>query len=188
MGADPKRLFPELYTSSITARLYSVAARDFPGKAPNAYPEYTHPGGPNTYEGSAPDFWTSGFFPGLLYSLLERHVARPTIDTLGPLSEETWRTLADHWTDPLAASLGRIKDHDAGFMAIPFLKRYHLYGGEETRDVLVKAATRLRDRFDERVGCIRSWDVCRNVPVQYMHTEDADMSSDLRHETIPLRT
>lgn len=38
---------------------------------PILYPEYTKPGG-NKYVYRDLEFWTSGFFPGSLYLLLER--------------------------------------------------------------------------------------------------------------------
>lgn len=48
--------------------------------------------------------------------------------------------------------------HDLGFMVYDsFGKAWELTGEQSYRDVVVEAARTLATRFDERVGCIRSW-------------------------------
>jgi hypothetical protein len=42
-----------------------------------------------------------------------------------------------------------------------FQKDYELTGNDRSFQTLVTAAESLASRYDERVGAIRSWDVCR---------------------------
>ncbi|KAL1598055.1 hypothetical protein SLS60_008543 [Paraconiothyrium brasiliense] len=62
----------ELYTPSVQAKIWSIAAKGLElSSPPTLYPEYTMPGGTHYIYRKA-DFWTSGFFPGSLHLLLER--------------------------------------------------------------------------------------------------------------------
>ncbi|KAJ4294224.1 hypothetical protein N0V90_007914 [Kalmusia sp. IMI 367209] len=62
----------KLYDPSVEAKIWGVAVKgtqqDLP---PMLFPEYTRPGNVS-YVYRELDFWTSGFFPGSLYLLLER--------------------------------------------------------------------------------------------------------------------
>lgn len=50
---------------------------------PTLYPEYTAPGG-TSYVSREFDFWTSGFFPGSLYLILERQRKYPQFVSPSP--------------------------------------------------------------------------------------------------------
>lgn len=76
----PLDALPEIYSSSITARLYAVASRVI--GPPTSYPEYIHPHGAHNYVSSAPKFWTLGFFLRLLWIVAERQAHYLDIDNL----------------------------------------------------------------------------------------------------------
>ncbi|KAF3356918.1 hypothetical protein VdG1_03476 [Verticillium dahliae VDG1] len=61
-----------LYSPQVTAKIWGIAQQGFNSpNPPTLFPEYTKPGG-TKYVYRELDFWTSGFFPGSLYLLLER--------------------------------------------------------------------------------------------------------------------
>lgn len=66
------KFISELYTSSVEAKIWSVASKQLVGpNPPSFFPEYTKPEGVS-YVYRHHEFWTSGFFPGCLHLLLER--------------------------------------------------------------------------------------------------------------------
>lgn len=80
-------VLPELYAPSVEAKLWAVASKHLDGPSPpTLYPEYTRPGG-TEYVYRELGFWTSGFFPGSLYLLLERR--RKYAHRLGEVTEST---------------------------------------------------------------------------------------------------
>jgi unsaturated chondroitin disaccharide hydrolase len=91
-------------------------------------------------------WWTSGFFPGSLWTLYEfsgdtslkdRAVART-----GTVEREKWNNT----------------DHDIGFKVFcSFGNGYRLTQNHEYRSVILTAAKTLTTRFNPRVGCIQSW-------------------------------
>ena len=90
--------------------------------------------------------WCSGFYPGLLWQMYQwSHDDFWRRQAVG----ETWRLQDNQWN---------ASSHDLGFMMhIPFGTAWRLTGERSYRDVVVQAARTLATRFDERVGCIRSW-------------------------------
>lgn len=90
--------------------------------------------------------WCSGFYPGLLWQMYQwTHDDFWRRQAVG----ETWRLQDNQWN---------ASSHDLGFMMhIPFGTAWRLTGERSYRDVVVQAARTLATRFDERVGCIRSW-------------------------------
>ncbi|KAF2116651.1 Six-hairpin glycosidase-like protein [Lophiotrema nucula] len=122
-------------------------------------PEYVEPGG-ERYVNSPADFWTSGFFPGSLYILRERQIRYPGrfSTSLHPLK---LRYACKWWTASLHKQASRTDTHDLGFLIQPWAQRgWELNQDVECFNSLVTAANALASRFDERVGCIRSWDTC----------------------------
>ncbi|KAJ7844981.1 Six-hairpin glycosidase-like protein [Mycena leptocephala] len=140
----------ELYAESNVARLWEVAQRLDPA---HGYPEYTTAGGPNAYEYSPKEFWTSGFFPGSLW-LLRRRAALQ--------NNTTWERAIQKWSHPLQSVCATLTDtHDLGaFSVSSFSTSICLHGTPEAKEVLLAAASNLAARFDKRVGTIRSWDTC----------------------------
>ena len=90
--------------------------------------------------------WCAGFYPGVLWQMYQL--------TRNPF----WREQAATNTWLMEAVKNDGSSHDLGFMMYcSFGKAYELTGQKEYRDVVVQAARTLASRFDEKVGCIRSW-------------------------------
>ena len=92
-------------------------------------------------------WWTSGFFPGVLWLLYEA----------------SGDTLLRHYAEDYTARVEReqyTKDnHDVGFMLYcSFGNGYRLTGNEHYKQVLLTGAASLSTRYRDRVGLIRSWD------------------------------
>jgi hypothetical protein len=117
---------------------------------------------------SSYEFWTSGFFPGSLFLLLERHrkytrIAPDTCSTLISQPHELQLSFACQWWSMILHQNAHRKDtHDLGFMIQPWARlAWDLHHDQRAYSSLVTAAYSLANRFDDTVGCIRSWDVCK---------------------------
>ena len=90
--------------------------------------------------------WTEGFYPGCLWYLYEY------------TQKEEWKNAAIRWTEPLEPLKKLTNHHDIGFlMYCSFGNAYRLTGNEAYKDVLVESARSLCTRFNEKIGCIESW-------------------------------
>ena len=90
--------------------------------------------------------WCCGFFPGELWQMYQYS------------HDQFWREQAVSNTWPIERVKLHGGSHDLGFMVYDsFGKAWELTGEQSYRDVVVKAAKTLISRFDEKVGCIRSW-------------------------------
>jgi unsaturated chondroitin disaccharide hydrolase len=95
---------------------------------------------------TAASMWTSGFFPGCLWSLYEM------------TGETDYLAWAVQWTEGLA-SQAATSNMDLGFMImLSYEYGYRLTGNPEYPPVILQAAESLAGRYDPDVGCIRSWD------------------------------
>ncbi|HCY41881.1 MAG TPA: glucuronyl hydrolase [Prolixibacteraceae bacterium] len=91
--------------------------------------------------------WCSGFFAGCLWEMY------------GSTGDKHWRESAIRFTEPLEDQKLNGKTHDMGFkMMNTFGKGYELTGDKNYRDILVQSAKTLITRYNEKIGCIRSWD------------------------------
>lgn len=146
----------QLLGESTVAKVWGVASKNLnDDKPPTKYPEYAY----GKYEYKDIEYWTSGFFPGSLYALLERSEKFPSsfpVDKLNPLKLQY---ASRWWSASLVKESTRANTHDLGFLFCPsFIREHELYGTLESLEVLINAANGLASRFDEKVGCIRSWD------------------------------
>lgn len=133
---------------------------------PFAYPELVPQSGPHEghYQSREIDFWTSGFFPGCIYTILERLIKYP--NSLGSNELPSLRTLRQNfeqagltWSDPLQAQSKRSDTHDLGFMIMPHMRpRWESYHDCQALEVIITAAESLASRFDPKLLAIRSWD------------------------------
>ena len=90
--------------------------------------------------------WCCGFFAGELWQMYQYS------------QDPFWRQQAVSNTWPIERVKLNGGSHDLGFMVYDsFGKAWELTGEQSYRDVVVEAARTLATRFDERVGCIRSW-------------------------------
>ena len=90
--------------------------------------------------------WCCGFLSGELWQMYQYS------------HDPFWREQAVSNTWPLERVKLHGGSHDLGFMVYnSFGKAWELTGEQSYRDVVMTAARTLSKRFDERVGCIRSW-------------------------------
>ena len=120
---------------------------------------------PRTFQGdtlvtSDIGWWTSGFYPGVLWMVFEQ------------TGDETFRDLAVKHTLPLAGLLDRETDHDIGFQLMcsfgKMVKDCHFERSREISPeaVLARGADKLAARFVPEAGVIRSWNWgAWNIPV-----------------------
>ena len=90
--------------------------------------------------------WCCGFFSGELWQMYQYS------------HDPFWREQAVSNTWPIEQVKLNAGSHDLGFMVYnSFGKAWELTGEQSYRDVVVQAARTLITRYDETVGCIRSW-------------------------------
>lgn len=115
------------------------------------------------------DFWTSGFFPGILYLLLERLHKYPkkyhsdVHSRKRPISLHSLklRHACAWWSENMHSQAARSDTHDVGFMIQPWAQlSWELERSERAFQSMITAANALASRYDERVRSLRSWDVC----------------------------
>ena len=91
--------------------------------------------------------WTSGFFPGVLWQLYD-HSGNPAI-----------KEAAEKWTAYIEKEKWDDHTHDLGFkLYCSFGKGYHITDNQEYKDIVVQASKTLIERYNKKVGAIRSWD------------------------------
>ena len=125
---------------------------------------------PRTFQGdtlvtSDIGWWTSGFYPGVLWEIFKE------------TGDERFRDLAIKHTRPLAGLLDRETDHDIGFQLMGSYGNWwvsdlatednrDVLPLDEIKDVLEKGVKKLAGRFLPETGVIRSWNGARwNYPV-----------------------
>ncbi|MCO7124726.1 glycoside hydrolase family 88 protein [Sporolactobacillus shoreicorticis] len=114
------------------------------------------------YQCEAPQWWTAGFWPGILWT-----VYRETNDAA---LKETAQA-CEREMDPLLSDVERI-DHDAGFMwTLTSVANYKLTHNEASRRRALLAASLLMARFNPQGNFIRAWNEwairsdCRGVAI-----------------------
>jgi unsaturated chondroitin disaccharide hydrolase len=91
--------------------------------------------------------WTSGFFAGNLWYMYEL------------TGDKIWFQKAQEFTAPLESEKTNGTTHDMGFkMYCSFGNGLRLAGTPQYKDILIESARTLTTRFNEKTGCIRSWD------------------------------
>ncbi|KAK6215240.1 unsaturated glucuronyl hydrolase [Colletotrichum tabaci] len=154
-----------LYEENVTAKIFRTAANALvENNPPTAYPEYVLQTGPDAgkYILREASFWTCGFFPGSIYSLIERLVKFPQTMPGGEdnsaLLSKLW-SLGAAWSEPLHATARRTDTHDMSFMIQPSMRvRWEVAQDRRALEAIVTAARALRTRYNATVGAIRSWD------------------------------
>ena len=143
---------------------------------PTLFPEYTKPGG-TKYVYRELDFWTSGFFPGCIYLLLERQRRHPEGFPLSPFSgfPQTPHPLqlqyaCKWWTVNLHQNASLKTTHDLSFMISPWARlAWDLDQDVKAYETLITAAKTLASRYNTKTKCLRSWDTC--VTNRYSFTD-----------------
>ncbi|TPX13633.1 uncharacterized protein E0L32_005836 [Thyridium curvatum] len=159
----------ELFTENVTAKILRTALEgltdnEAPKNPPMAYPEFVPQAGPKAgkYVLRESSFWTCGFFPGCIYSVLERLTKYPQASGLGE-NVSTARHILEElgltWSQPIHSMAARTDTHDMAFMVQPSLRaRWELFHDREALESVKTAAKSLHSRYNTRVGAIRSWD------------------------------
>ena len=119
------------------------------------------------YEEREADFWTCGFFPGSIYTIIERAVRYPqTLDVPEHIRSQFQTQLLQagrHWSVAINQMSSRTDTHDMGFIVQPALQKdWELTGNKESLQSVINAAYALASRYDEKIKAIRSWDVAIN--------------------------
>lgn len=96
--------------------------------------------------------WTSGFFPGNLWHLYEL------------TSNPKFKERAAEWTAFIEKEKINDGTHDMGFKVFcSFGEGLKINGSPAYKDIIVQSARTLASRFNENVGCLRSWDFNKDV-------------------------
>ncbi|KAF4965259.1 hypothetical protein FSARC_6909 [Fusarium sarcochroum] len=169
-------LLDTLYSSKVYAKIWNVASQALTkSQPPVLHPEYTKPGG-TEYVYRELDFWTSGFFPGSLYLLLERErrykstVLNWAPDTTITPHQMQLEFACKWWTVNLHQNAYLATTHDLGFMIFPWAqKAWELNRDQDAYDTIIQASETLASRYVARVGAIRSWDTC--ITKRYAFTD-----------------
>ncbi|MEN7546815.1 glycoside hydrolase family 88 protein [Rapidithrix thailandica] len=114
-------------------------------------PDSIMPRTTNTKDGSlrtsGTSWWTSGFYPGTLWYLYEAS------------GNEQIKQEAIKRTAYIEKEKHNKGTHDLGFMLYcSFGNGYRLTDNEAYKEIMITGANSLSTRFDETVGCIKSWD------------------------------
>ena len=122
---------------------YSYMMKQLPE---NRYPK-TYFADKQKFETSKSDWWCSGFYPGTLI-YLDESAKKPIFE------KEINRVFQD-----LKKEQFNKTTHDLGFMMFcSFGNANRLNPSLEYAEILMNSAKSLASRFDEKVGCIKSWD------------------------------
>ncbi|KAL2810507.1 Six-hairpin glycosidase-like protein [Aspergillus granulosus] len=177
----------ELFSENVVAKMLRVAVEALENNAPpTVYPEFVPQSGENAgrYFLRDRDFWTCGFFPGILYLLRERAIKYPqafpylgheqnNVSSSVPLLRHQLALLCRSWTEPVQAMMTRTDTHDMGFIIQPSLRKdWELTSNENSLGAVLTAARSLASRYVPSVGAIRSWDVLRQVDVEITSLTD----------------
>jgi hypothetical protein len=91
--------------------------------------------------------WVSGFFPGCLWQIYEY------------TGSSRIKTAAEDWTAGLESQQYNDQTHDLGFMMYcSYGNGFRLTANSQYKEILSTTARTLASRYNENVGCIRSWD------------------------------
>ena len=91
--------------------------------------------------------WCSGFFAGCLWLMYEH------------TNDEKWKSEAEKFTELLTDQQWNLRTHDMGFkMYSSFGNGFRLTNNNSYRETLIQSAKTLITRYNEKVGCLRSWD------------------------------
>ncbi|KAI6775243.1 hypothetical protein HG530_002001 [Fusarium avenaceum] len=156
----------DLFDDNITAKILHAAETGLKNNNPPlAYPEYVPQTGTDSgkYVLREKLFWTCGFFPGSIYSLIERLVKFPQASAGDAKKQQLLQqllTVGRAWSDSLHEYAKRTDTHDMSFMIQPSMRvRWEVLHDFTALESVITAARSLYTRYNSTVGAIRSWDV-----------------------------
>jgi hypothetical protein len=125
---------------------YSILYQEFLESSGTFYPSYGYPLEEEWKATGPSNGWTSGFFPGILWNLVEYNVTRESLKR------------AMDVTAPTAPFANNTNTHDVGFVIMSgFGNGYRLLKRPEYLEVIVTGAHSLATRYSPIVRCTRSW-------------------------------
>ncbi|KAL3461896.1 Six-hairpin glycosidase-like protein [Aspergillus heterothallicus] len=186
-SSHARSVLAELFSENVIAKMLRVAVEALENNTPPlVYPEFVpqHDNESGRYFLRDRDFWTCGFFPGILYLLRERAVKYPQAfpywgheQHILSLQIQSLRhqltSLCRSWTEPVQAMMTRTDTHDMGFIIQPSVRKdWELTSNPESLSAVLTAARSLASRYVPSVGAIRSWDVLRQADVEITSLTD----------------
>ncbi|KAF8856804.1 glycoside hydrolase family 88 protein [Acephala macrosclerotiorum] len=162
MNRKSKKTLASLYSESTVVKLWGVVERALDKSTPpTLYPEYTKPGA-TTY---------------VIYLLLERqrkHARALLPSPYSGLSQLPHLLQLQYackwWAHNLHQNSHLKTTHDLSFMISPWARKaWELNHDQKAYESLLAAAQNLAARYNEKVGCLRSWDTC--VTKRYSFTD-----------------
>ncbi len=109
------------------------------------FPRSTNPDG--SLHARPASNWVSGFFPGCLWYMYEY------------TGDSKWSGQATQWTEALSEQQYNTGTHDVGFIVnCSYGNGLRLSHDEAFAPVIVQTAKSLATRYNEKVGCTKSWD------------------------------
>ena len=146
---------------------YSILYQQFLDSAGKYYPDYGDPFEEKWVATGPTNGWTQGFFPGVLWNLVEHNT------TLEALKR------AVDVTEPTAPYAKETSGHDVGFVIMSgFGNGYRLFKRPDYLAVVVTGAHSLATRYSPIVRCTRSW----NSPQGFLVIIDNMMNLEILFE------
>lgn len=155
-----KLIGEKLLSENTIAKIWGITTLTLDdARPPTLMPEYVY----DKYIYRSVGYWTSAFFPGSIYVLLERAKKYPAKFPSKRIHIRKLEFAARWWSEALKTQKDRTDNHDFGFMIQrSFQREFEYCGSLEAKECLVSAANSLSTRWNEDVGCIRSWDKAVN--------------------------
>lgn len=157
---DQKSIFKAVLDESNVAKILKVANQE--SAVPTKFPHCTNHGA-TEYMYEPATWWTTGFFPGSLWALVERASKRQMSTSFDDLVK-----VAKRWEDAVESQKYNINTHDIGFMIMPSFQRdLDVTGNKVSAEVIITAADSLMTRWSDTVQCFRSWNSTRTKEYEY---------------------
>ena len=149
--------------------------------APQIGASFPHACAENTYDNMHPDWWTNGFWPGMLW-MAYRETGDKMFADIATETEDNFAHILDNYYTV---------DHDAGFLWLLSCGAHHRLTGDETAKLrTMKAAAFLASRFNPVGRFIQAWnrepgwaiiDCTMNLPLLYWASHEDDDNPRMRH-------
>jgi hypothetical protein len=171
--------YTELYSENIVAKVLRTALAAL-SALPKAFPEIVpqDEGSIGCYSLREAEFWTCGFFPGMIHCILERLIRYPaSVQVSDSISRQRlysqFLDLCHQWNGPIRRMDHRTDTHDIGFIVMPALRLdWELHGNRKSLESIVSAARSLATRYVPSAKAIRSWNLLRKNDVEILGMED----------------
>ena len=125
---------------------YTTLYYEFLDSSKQFYPSYGDPLGTDWKSTTATSGWTSGFFPGVFWNIVQYNATRESLQR------------AVDVTGPTADFANNTGTHDVGFVIMSgFGNAYRILKQADFLKVMVTGAHSLATRYSSTVRCTRSW-------------------------------